>query len=52
MATGDFVAVQDADLEYDPVDLKRLLIPLVQGDFYLLVFIEYSISGIIWVIAS
>jgi glycosyltransferase involved in cell wall biosynthesis len=32
MATGDFVAVQDADLEYDPVDLKRLLIPLVQGD--------------------
>lgn len=31
-ATGDFVAVQDADLEYDPMDLKRLLIPLVDGD--------------------
>lgn len=30
-ATGDFVAVQDADLEYDPHDLKRLLDPLVQG---------------------
>jgi dolichol-phosphate mannosyltransferase len=30
-ATGDFVAVQDADLEYDPQDLKRLLGPLVDG---------------------
>jgi dolichol-phosphate mannosyltransferase len=29
---GDFVAVQDADLEYDPMDLKRLLEPLVNGD--------------------
>jgi dolichol-phosphate mannosyltransferase len=29
MATGDFVTVQDADLEYDPNDLKRLIVPLV-----------------------
>jgi glycosyltransferase involved in cell wall biosynthesis len=27
-ATGDFVAVQDADLEYDPNDLIRLIEPL------------------------
>ena len=31
-ATGDFVAVQDADREYDPMDLKRLLVPLRSGD--------------------
>jgi len=32
LATGDFVAVQDADLEYDPQDLKKLLIPLQNND--------------------
>ena len=31
-ATGDYVAVQDADLEYDPQDLKRLLVPLVNDE--------------------
>jgi dolichol-phosphate mannosyltransferase len=31
-ATGDFVAIQDADLEYDPMDLKRLIVPLVKGE--------------------
>lgn len=30
-ARGDFVAVQDADREYDPSDLRRLLGPLLSG---------------------
>ena len=31
-ATGDFVVVQDADLEYNPADLPVLLGPLLAGD--------------------
>ena len=30
-STGDIVLIQDADLEYDPVDIPRLLEPLTRG---------------------
>ncbi len=30
-ANGDIIAVQDADLEYDPQDLKRLVGPIIDG---------------------
>ncbi len=44
-ATGDFVAVQDADLEYDPADLKRLLKPLKRGEADVVLGSRFLTSG-------
>lgn len=30
-ASGEYVGIQDADLEYDPADLTKLLVPLDEG---------------------
>jgi len=30
-STGDIVVIQDADLEYDPIDIPRLIEPLTRG---------------------
>ena len=43
--TGDFVAVQDADLEYDPSDLRRLVEPLARGDADVVLGSRFLSSG-------
>jgi dolichol-phosphate mannosyltransferase len=44
-ATGEFVAVQDADLEYDPADLVRLLEPLLAGKADVVIGSRFLSSG-------
>jgi dolichol-phosphate mannosyltransferase len=44
-ATGDFVAIQDADREYDPRDLVRLLVPLRLGEADVVLGSRFLSSG-------
>lgn len=44
-ATGDFVAIQDADREYDPRDLVRLLTPLRLGEADVVLGSRFLSSG-------
>jgi dolichol-phosphate mannosyltransferase len=44
-ASGAFVAIQDADLEYDPMDLKKLLVPLRNGEADVVIGSRFLSSG-------
>jgi cellulose synthase/poly-beta-1,6-N-acetylglucosamine synthase-like glycosyltransferase len=44
-ASGDFVAIQDADLEYDPKDLVRLIEPLAAGKADVVIGSRFLSSG-------
>ncbi|HWA75721.1 MAG TPA: bifunctional glycosyltransferase family 2/GtrA family protein [Polyangiaceae bacterium] len=44
-ATGEFLAIQDADREYDPMDLKRLLVPLRLGEADVVLGSRFLSSG-------
>ena len=43
--TGDFVAVQDADLEYNPMELRKLLVPLLKGEADVVLGSRFLSSG-------
>jgi glycosyltransferase involved in cell wall biosynthesis len=44
-ATGDFLAIQDADLEYNPMQLKDLLMPLINNEADVVIGSRFISSG-------
>jgi glycosyltransferase involved in cell wall biosynthesis len=44
-ATGDFIAVQDVDLEYNPVELRNLIVPLIENDADVVLGSRFLTSG-------
>lgn len=44
-ATGDIVAIQDADLEYDPRDLKRMMTPILFEEADVVLGTRFATSG-------
>jgi hypothetical protein len=55
-ARGEYAAIFDADLEYDPADLANLLPPLVKGDtnavFGVRVFDGYTSHSFLYVLGN
>ncbi len=47
-ATGDFILIQDADLEYDLDDYDNLLIPLVSAQQAFVIGSRHSDGGSLW----
>lgn len=49
-ATGDYILIQDADLEYDPNDYQKLLAPLIDGRADVVYGSRFlgSLSGMRW----
>jgi len=49
-ATGDYILIQDADLEYDPNDYEKLLTPLIDGRADVVYGSRFlgSLSGMRW----
>ena len=44
-ATGQIVAIQDADLEYDPCDLRRLIVPILNNEADVVFGTRFSTAG-------